>query len=128
MPAIIKDDVVYAGGGNSEIIFSTDEQECGKWIDGKTLYRRIITFTNTEVNENFQTDIPSNTIDTVFIGGNSFCNKDLTYSPLNLSHTSTKDALGVLCSKVFENVAILVRNGENGLDWNYYVELFYTKK
>ena len=36
-------DVGGAGGGSSEEIYSTEETRIGTWIDGKPLYRRVIT-------------------------------------------------------------------------------------
>lgn len=39
-----------SGGGTSLDIYSTDEQVIGRWINGKTLYRRVYQFTAPPIN------------------------------------------------------------------------------
>lgn len=46
MPTIIRNGITYGGGGgtgNASNKYSTEEQVIGTWIDGKPLYRVVIT-------------------------------------------------------------------------------------
>lgn len=45
MPTIIRNGITYGGGGgtgNASNKYSTEEQVIGTWIDGRRIYRRVI--------------------------------------------------------------------------------------
>jgi hypothetical protein len=116
---------------DNHFAYSTEEKECGKWIDGKTLYKRTVTFTNTTAEETIITDIPVSMIDTIFISGESFCKKGVVYIPVNVSNgTNSLNDFGLFLAKkdTEEFVNLEIRNGSNGTDYTYYVTLMYTKK
>ena len=50
---------------NSNLSYSTDEQICGTWIDGKPIYRKVITGTSITGNTDFNVSHGISNIDTV---------------------------------------------------------------
>jgi hypothetical protein len=53
------------GGGSSGYNYSTEEQVIGTWIDGKTLYQKVLDFNSTTINARVDHDVSSLNIETL---------------------------------------------------------------
>lgn len=122
--------------------YAAQEQETGQtWTDGRAVYRRVFRFNpNGQSGYNFDTGIPKNSVDTVWFGAESIACKRATaeqpdnamyalntiYSTVN-SGDPSDDIITFLGRHVGENLAICVRGGNNTLQYDYTVVLYYTK-
>lgn len=53
------------GGGSSEEVYSTEEKRIGTWIDGKPLYRKVVTIVSPDkalTNKTYPFDAPVDTM------------------------------------------------------------------
>lgn len=118
---------------NNKFNYSTEEQVIGKWIDGKPLYRKTITFTTT-IKENETTSIAHNieNAKNIFIDfGDSFMEANigtpnyLSYGfPLIGYGSSTNDK--VFCYSTITNIEFYA-NGNWAGNWTKHITLKYTK-
>lgn len=112
---------------NEKFNYSTDEQIIGKWIDGKTLYRKTFVFTGitaTSANVSFSS---LNTSETVMIdSSHSYVSTSGNFSlPVNMYHTST-DYIRAYVHNRDKNLFIEFGSVYT-MSKNIYVTLKYTK-
>ena len=113
--------------------YTTSEQVIGKWIDGKPLYRKTITFTTT-INANTTTSIAHNitNVKNIFIDyGASFMEANIgssDYASYNLPVIGYADNLTdkVYCYVNLTNI-IFYANGAWAENWTKHITLKYTK-
>lgn len=110
--------------------YSTEEQVIGKWIDGKPLYQKVITFDNTisiSYDDNTFTHNISN-IDIIFVKNAFVYNKNEKrfYSiPVTLYNSNTAtDDLNIMVDR--EKINFYVKSGWN-TSWQKVIILNYTK-
>lgn len=110
--------------------YSTEEQVIGKWIDGKPLYQKVITFDNTvsiSYDDNTFAHNISN-IDIIFVKNAFVYNKNEKrfYSiPVTLYNSNTAtDDLNIMVDR--EKINFYVKSGWNTA-WQKVIILNYTK-
>ena len=110
--------------------YSTEETVIGKWIDGKPLYQKVITFDNTiSISYNDNTFIHNiSNIDIIFVK-NAFVyskNEKRFYSiPVTLYNSNTAtDDLNIMVDR--EKINFYVKSGWNTA-WQKVIILNYTK-
>ena len=110
--------------------YSTEETVIGKWIDGKPLYQKVITFDNTiSISYDDNTFIHNiSNIDIIFVK-NAFVyskNEKRFYSiPVTLYNSNTAtDDLNIMVDR--ENINFYVKSGWNTA-WQKVIILNYTK-
>lgn len=118
--------------------FSTDEVAIGQtWIDGKPLFKRTFEIDLQGKYFSFDTGIPAGSLDTVFIGAESFCvyvdasiGNAQTIYPISAvySENETYNTLFFVKPDYTETVTIDWRGGTGWGGQKAYVTLYYTKK
>lgn len=115
---------IYIGGGslNNLINYTTDEIRIGTWIDGKPLYRKIVTGKATEQRQNilYLSDINAN-----FVYDISVMAKDAQGRFLSDYYISDGDYINVYVS----GGAFILRSGASFPvpPYDYYITIVYTK-
>lgn len=108
-------------------VFSEEETIVGKWIDGKTLYQKVIKLTD-ELSPDVVNSFPHyiDNVDFIFVKLAVISNGDMGYTlPVGLYRENQhEDPLGVYASK--NNIQFLTQTGW-GTIWTKYVVLNYTK-
>ena len=113
---------------NSNFNYQMAEQKVGTWYNGKTIYRRIFTFTIDSANYNYITDLPISYVDDYWMGSESFKKYDTgRCSPVNLPHSNPVSASACFPSVGTTNIEICTRNGTSETTGHYLVVLYYTK-
>jgi hypothetical protein len=109
--------------------YSTNEINTGmKWIDGKDIYRKVITFTINDATYTYTTDITTASISDIWINGNSFGTQSTTVTvPVNAYHANNIYCTGMSIDKSQANIRLYIRNGSSRNDISYKVILEYTK-
>lgn len=80
------------GGSTAENVYSTEETICGKWIDGKQIYRKVITgtFVVDSGNALVFTNVSDLKIDRLInLYGNSMENNNIVQFTLPANHITT---------------------------------------
>ena len=118
---------------NNKFDYSTEEQVIGKWIDGKPLYGKTITFTST-ISANATTSIVHNITNAKnifidygasFIEANIGTNNYMSYS-LSLIGYSGNITDKMYCYVTPTNINFY-SNGAWGKNWTKHITLKYTK-
>lgn len=120
---------VFLNSGYSNI-YSTNEMIIGRWIDGKPLYQKVMSFDNT-ISQSYESNSFSHNIssvDVIFVRHAFAYSKSerRTYTiPVTLYNSNTAtDDLSIMVDKT--NVNFFVKSGWNTL-WQKIVILNYTK-
>lgn len=112
------------GYGN---IYSTNEIVIGRWIDGKPLYRKVLSTVGlpgaTKKSINYNITNP----DKIWIAGGFACSiVRIVTIPMVGYNGNLSEKLDVWVEKQ-ENVVKLYANGGWGNDWTFYIIINYTK-
>ena len=128
-----------ANGGYEEFyndekleIYSTEERRIGIWIDGKPLYRKVVTF-NITTEEEYTVDHNISNVNHIFVDCNSFItSKGVSSMPLTNPSTNISDSY--YYNKHYTRVTVTPTQikahigGYTNSGWgNVYVILNYTK-
>lgn len=95
-------------GGSSEVVYTTDEVKIGTWIDGKTLYRRVIPFENVSNSSGVGTGGITITVEDFGVESiiNGWCQFKTNYSGINgTSPASWQKASGSIKIWAINNVS-----------------------
>lgn len=118
---------------NNKFNYSTEEQVVGKWIDGKPLYRKTITFTST-ISANTTTSIAHNikNAKNIFIDFSaSFMEANIGASNYISYNFPLIGYVGNITDKVYCDVNLtninFYANGSWGNNWTKHITLKYTK-
>lgn len=112
--------------------YSTEEQIIGKWIDGKTLYRKVI-LTDETILADVNLQIPHGIIDYdkiwVDLGNSFYYNLDSNHRSLPLIQTFYTTTSSTERAHVYleGDYIFLVSNGGWGNSWQKIITLNYTK-
>ena len=114
-------------------VYSTTEQVIGKWIDGKTLYRKVFTDTMPNCTSDGtlvtkQVNISSLGADTVFFENGFFVGNpygEISINPLPFSNPS--DTTKVASIDIYGNNLEIKNNRVIWSSFTYYISLLYTK-
>lgn len=81
--------IEYAGSGSEWHEYSTNEKIAGKWIDGKPLYEKTISYSNLHIRNTEQLlDTNLLTVDTLISARGSWVRSDGTCDNLPSAHTN----------------------------------------
>lgn len=122
---ILNDDNVYEEFiKKHEEIYSTEEQTIGKWIDGKTLYTKVLVKTNvTTSGRVFNVTIAdsSNLDKAWFMGGYAYYAQNGYQYPLDSN-------IGITLQVSAENnVVTIINDNGSGRTFDVYLIIYYTK-
>lgn len=107
-------------------IYSTEEQRIGVWIDGKPLYRKVIS-TNTSYNQELEILHGVSNYDKMWIDlGKSYYIADKTILPL-ISNSYWGDFAQKTDAMVYNDRILLYSTGGWGTVWTKVITLNYTK-
>ena len=114
-------------------VYSTTEQVVGKWIDGKTLYRKVFTDTMPNCTTDgtlviSQVSISSLNADTIFFESGFFVGSpygDISINPLPFSNPS--DTTKVASMDIYGNYLEIKNNRVVWSSYTYYISVLYTK-
>ncbi len=117
----------YCSGGEiqSKPTFSTNEQIVGKWIDGKTLYTKVLVKTNVTTSARvFDVTIASNynLASAWFVGGYAYYATNGYQYPLD-----SNIGITIQVSAANNHLRIINDNG-SGRTFDVYIIIYYTKK
>lgn len=127
------------GTGNSgtgaENVYSTEETVCGKWIDGKQIYRKVISgkLANDSGNSLVFANVPELNIDKLInLSGNMIGNQNTVQTTMQFSNNRTDGLFGAINmaynmdKKTIDYHFLNNKGGYSGC--TAYVVLEYTKK
>lgn len=113
---------VNQSGGYS-VVYSTDEQLIGEWVNGENLYQKTVNFGN----------LPNNTSKTVahgitnldrIISAEGFAKTSLNQTPIPFVNNGT---VGSQVALIVDNTNITLRTSEDRSQYTAYITLRYTK-
>ena len=109
-------------------VYSTDETVVGKWIDGKTIYRKIFNYSGEMVlNEDNELGTIDNLKTPIHIYGTvKFVNENLWWLLPRVVNTNSTDTHWAIDIKISNNVVYAVKGGY-GTTEKAYVIVEYTK-
>lgn len=109
--------------------YSTEEQKIGSWVDGKTLYRKVMYF-NTEISSAYNNKIEHNinNVDFIRIKEAHLYYPSKGYSlPLPITLYSSNTTFDNLSVRVDKNYVTFLSEGTWSTGWYKIVILEYTK-
>lgn len=105
------------------INYSTKEQKIGTWVDGKTLYRKVVNFGS--LPNSASKTVSTGLTNVNYISFSGLANNGTTYFPLNLARPISGNNLGLGCW--ITNNEITIESANDRSSYNAYVIIEYTK-